>query len=134
MNNVTILLNRMKIKERSDGRYEGRFTINNKRKSIYGSSKAEVKQRAKPHLQQAKWTFYQNAEKPVWGIPYWDTKRPKWRVWTKADSQIPEGSLRYRRKGNLTLCTWYEYQGYSWSVIGTIRNGTVCWNGKQDHR
>lgn len=40
----------MTIKSRTDGRYEGRITINNIRKSFYGRTKTEVKQKAKEYL------------------------------------------------------------------------------------
>lgn len=42
----------MNIKERPDGRLEGRITIKGKRKSFYGKTKAEVKQKAKVYLQK----------------------------------------------------------------------------------
>lgn len=50
MNNVSTIINSMKIKLRNDGRYEGRITINNKRKSFYGNTKTEVKNKAKEYL------------------------------------------------------------------------------------
>lgn len=40
----------MTIKVRSDGRYEGRLTINSVRKSFYGKTKSEVKNKAKEYL------------------------------------------------------------------------------------
>jgi len=40
----------MTIKNRSDGRYEGRLTIDGKRKSFYGNTKSEVKNKAKEYL------------------------------------------------------------------------------------
>ena len=40
----------MKIKERSDGRFEGRITVNGNRKSFYGKTKSEVKNKAKEFL------------------------------------------------------------------------------------
>lgn len=40
----------MNIRERSDGRLEGRLTINSQRKSFYGSTKTEIKQQAKEYL------------------------------------------------------------------------------------
>ena len=40
----------MTIKERSDGRFEGRITIEGKRKSFYGKTKSDVKARAKEYL------------------------------------------------------------------------------------
>lgn len=51
MNQVSAMINKMNIKERSsDGRLEGRMTINGIRKSFYGATKAEVKQSAKDYL------------------------------------------------------------------------------------
>ena len=50
MNNVTAIINKMNIKPRNDGRFEGRITNDGKRKSFYGKTKAEVKQKAKEYL------------------------------------------------------------------------------------
>lgn len=50
MNNVSAVINTMAIKERSDGRFEGRITIDGKRKSFYGKTKAEVKNKTKEYL------------------------------------------------------------------------------------
>ena len=50
MNNVSAIINKMNIKERADGRLEGRITVNGKRKSFYGMTKAEVKNSAKQYL------------------------------------------------------------------------------------
>ena len=49
MNNVTTMINNMTIRERKDGRYEGRLTIDGKRKGFYGSTKTEVKKKAKEY-------------------------------------------------------------------------------------
>ena len=46
MNNVSAMINQMTIKERSDGRFEGRLTVNGNRKSFYGKTKSEVKNKA----------------------------------------------------------------------------------------
>ena len=40
----------MDIREREDGRLEGRLTIKGKRKSFYGKTKTDVKQKAKEYL------------------------------------------------------------------------------------
>lgn len=40
----------MSISKRNDGRYEGRITNDGKRKSFYGKTKSEVKQKAKEYL------------------------------------------------------------------------------------
>lgn len=50
MNNVTAIINNMSINKRNDGRYEGRITNDGKRKSFYGKTKTEVKQKAKEFL------------------------------------------------------------------------------------
>lgn len=50
MNNVMATIKDMSIKQRVDGRYEGRLTINNVRKSFYGRTKTEVKQKTKEYL------------------------------------------------------------------------------------
>ena len=52
MNNVSAMINQMTIKERSDGRFEGRVTVNGNRKSFYGKTKSEVKNKAKEYLQK----------------------------------------------------------------------------------
>lgn len=49
MINVSTIVNGMTIKQRSDGRYEGRITVVT-RKSFYGKTKAEVRQKAKEYL------------------------------------------------------------------------------------
>ena len=49
MNNVSAMINQMTIKERSDGRFEGRLTVNGNRKSFYGKTKSEVKNKAKEY-------------------------------------------------------------------------------------
>lgn len=50
MNNTSVIINNMKINERSDGRLEGRITVNGKRKSFYGKTKSEIKNKAKEYL------------------------------------------------------------------------------------
>lgn len=62
----------MAIKERADGRLEGRITINDKRKSFYGSTKAEVKKRAKEYLLKIE-NGYKEPEKIIFNeyIEYW---------------------------------------------------------------
>lgn len=52
MNNVSAAINGMNIKLRPDNRFEGRITIKGTRKSFYGATKAEVKQKAKEYLQK----------------------------------------------------------------------------------
>lgn len=50
MNNVSVIINNMSIRLRSDGRYEGRLTNDGVRKSFYGKTKSEVKNKAKEYL------------------------------------------------------------------------------------
>ena len=50
MSNVTAVINNMTIKLRSDKRYEARLTLDGKRKSFYGKTKAEVKNKTKEYL------------------------------------------------------------------------------------
>lgn len=50
LNNVSAMISCMTIKSRTDGRYEGRLTIEGKRKSFYGNTKSEVKNKAKDYL------------------------------------------------------------------------------------
>lgn len=52
LSNVSSILNGMNIKQRPDNRFEGRITINGVRKSFYGSTKLEVKRKAKVYLQK----------------------------------------------------------------------------------
>lgn len=48
--NVNAAIRKMTIKERNDGRYEGRITLDGKRKSFYGATKVEVKNKAREFL------------------------------------------------------------------------------------
>lgn len=52
MNNVSAMINNMSINMRNDNRFEGRMTVNGIRKSFYGNTKSEVKQKAKEYLQK----------------------------------------------------------------------------------
>lgn len=52
MNNVSAVINNMKINMRNDNRFEGRITVNGTRKSFYGTTKSEVKNKAKEYLQK----------------------------------------------------------------------------------
>lgn len=52
LTNIPSIINGMNIKQRPDGRYEGRLTINGTRKSFYGSTKVEVKRKVKTYLQK----------------------------------------------------------------------------------
>ena len=52
MNNVSSMISNMNVKMRQDNRFEGRLTVNGVRKSFYGNTKSEVKQRAREYLQR----------------------------------------------------------------------------------
>lgn len=71
MNNITAMVNSMTIKLRSDGRYEGRITVL-KRKSFYGKTKAEVRNKAKEYLQKIE-NGYKDPKKVTLNdfIEYW---------------------------------------------------------------
>ena len=49
----------MVIKARQDNRFEGRITVNGTRKSFYGTTKAEVKQKARKYLQKIENGYYE---------------------------------------------------------------------------
>ena len=66
MNNVSAMINQMTIKERSDGRFEGRLTVNGNRKSFYGKTKSEVKNKAKEYLQKVE-NGYKDPKKILFG-------------------------------------------------------------------
>lgn len=78
MNNISTIINEMSIKKRSDGRFEGRITVKEKRKSFYGKTKVEVKQKAKEYLQKVE-QGYKEPEKIRLNdyIEYW-LKTYKW--------------------------------------------------------
>lgn len=78
MNNVTAIVNAMTIKLRSDGRYEGRITNYGNRKSFYGKTKTEVKQKAKEYLLKLE-NGYRDPKKIVFNdyAEYW-LKTYKW--------------------------------------------------------
>lgn len=72
MNNISNIINRMSIVNRTDGRYEGRITVDGKRKGFYGKSKVEVKQKAKEYLMKVE-NGYREPEKIALNdyIVYW---------------------------------------------------------------
>ena len=71
MNNIAAIVNNMTIKLRSDGRYEGRITVL-KRKSFYGKTKSEVKNKAKEYLLKIE-NGYREPQKIILNeyIEYW---------------------------------------------------------------
>lgn len=72
MNNVKAIIKGMTLYKRSDGRYEGRITVNGKRKSFYGTTKVEVKNKAKEYLTKVE-NGYIEPTKVVFNeyIEYW---------------------------------------------------------------
>lgn len=76
--NVRASVNGMTIKMRSDGRWEGRLTVRDKRKSFYGKSKDAVKQKAREYLQKVA-NGYKEPKKILLNeyIEYW-LKTYKW--------------------------------------------------------
>ena len=61
-NNVKSIINKMTITQRKDIRFEGKITINGKRKSFYGKTKKEVKDKAKEYLMKVE-NGYKESEK-----------------------------------------------------------------------
>ncbi len=78
MNNVSAMINCMTIKNRTDGRYEGRLTVEGKRKSFYGNTKSEVKNKAKDYLMKVE-NGFRESKKVLLNdyIVYW-LKTYKW--------------------------------------------------------
>lgn len=71
MNNIS-KINNMTVLARKDGRYEGRVSIEGKRKSFYGKTKVEVKDKAKEFLKKVE-NGYKEPEKITLNeyIVYW---------------------------------------------------------------
>lgn len=78
MNNVSVIINNMSIRQRSDGRYEGRLTNNGVRKSFYGKTKSEIKNKAKEYLTKVE-NGFKEPKKIILNdyIEYW-LKTYKW--------------------------------------------------------
>ena len=72
MNNISKIINNISILDRKDGRYEGRVSINGKRKSFYGKTKVEVKEKTKKFLLKVE-NGYKEPEKITLNdyIVYW---------------------------------------------------------------
>ena len=68
----------MSIRERKDGRLEGRITVQGTRKSFFGSTKSEVKNKAKEYLMKIE-NGYKEPKKIIFNdyIEYW-LKEYKW--------------------------------------------------------
>jgi integrase len=72
LNNATTIVNAMVIRERRGGKLEGRITIKGKRKSLYGDTKTEVKNKAKEYLSKVE-NGYSDPKKIILNeyIEYW---------------------------------------------------------------
>lgn len=110
MNNVSVIINNMSIKQRSDGRYEGRLTNDGKRKSFYGKTKAEVKTKAKEYLTKVE-NGYKEPKKIILNnyIEYW-LKTYKWnkiepssytRLYRVYDCQIRNSTIGNKNIGQI---------------------------------
>ena len=112
MNNVKIssIINNMSIKLRSDGRYEGRLTNDSVRKSFYGKTKAEVKNKAKEYLTKIE-NGYKEPKKIILNdyIEYW-LKTYKWnkiepssytRLYRVYDCQIKNSDIGKKQIGQI---------------------------------
>ncbi len=114
MNNVSAAINNMKIKLRNDGRYEGRITINKKRKSFYGTTKAEIKNKAKEYLTKIE-NGYKEPEKISLNayIEYW--------LLTYKLNKIEPSS--YARLSSVYKCQIKDALGYK--MIGGITSKDI---------
>lgn len=108
MNNVTAIIKTMNIKQRTDGRYEGRVTNNGIRKSFYGKTKAEVKNKAKEYLTKIE-NGYREPKRILLNdyIEYW-LKAYKWnkiepssftRLYRVYDTQIKDSAIGNKQIG-----------------------------------
>lgn len=72
MNNASAIINKATINLRTDGRYECRLTFEGKRKSFYGKTKVEVKQKIKEYLYKIE-NGYKEPQNIVFNdyIEYW---------------------------------------------------------------
>ena len=110
MNNVSVIINNMSIKQRTDGRYEGRLTNDGVRKSFYGKTKTEVKNKAKEYLTKVE-NGYKEPKKIILNdyIEYW-LKTYKWnkiepssytRLYRVHDCQIRNSAIGNKNIGNI---------------------------------
>lgn len=107
-NNYTTIINKMTIRQRPDKRYEGRITIDGKRKGFYGCTKTEVKNKAKEYLAELQENEFIPEKKIKLNeyIPYWleNYKKNKIqpssysRLWTTFYKQIKPTI------GNMYIC------------------------------
>lgn len=116
MNIISSIVNNMTIRERKDGRLEGRISIQGKRKGFYGKTKTEVKNQAKEHLQKVE-NGYKEPKSIIFNeyMEYWLT--------TFKENKIESSS--YNR-----LCSVYTHQIHD--SIGNKKIGQITTKDIQD--
>ena len=116
MNIISSIVNNMTIRERKDGRLEGRISIQGKRIGFYGKTKTEVKNQAKEHLQKVE-NGYKEPKNVIFNeyMEYWLTTFKK--------NKIEFSS--YNR-----LCCVYAHQIHN--SIGNIKIGQITTKDIQD--
>ena len=116
MNIISSIVNNMTIRERKDGRLEGRISIQGKRIGFYGKTKTEVKNQAKEHLQKVE-NGYKEPKNVIFNeyMEYWLTTFKK--------NKIEFSS--YNR-----LCSVYAHQIHN--SIGNKKIGQITTKDIQD--
>ena len=116
MNIISSIVNNMTIRERKDGRLEGRISIQGKRIGFYGKTKTEVKNQAKDHLQKVE-NGYKEPKCIIFNeyMEYWLT--------TFKENKIESSS--YNR-----LCSVYAHQIHD--SIGNKKIGQISTKDIQD--
>ena len=116
MNIISSIVNNMTIRERKDGRLEGRISIQGKRIGFYGKTKTEVKNQAKEHLQKVE-NGYKEPKNVIFNeyMEYWLTTFKK--------NKIEFSS--YNR-----LCSVYAHQIHD--SIGNKKIGQITTKDIQD--
>lgn len=116
MNIISSIVNNMTIRERKDGRLEGRISIRGKRIGFYGKTKTEVKNQAKEHLQKVE-NGYKEPKNVIFNeyMEYWLTTFKK--------NKIEFSS--YNR-----LCSVYAHQIHD--SIGNKKIGQITTKDIQD--
>lgn len=116
MNIISSIVNNMTIRERKDGRLEGRISIQGKRIGFYGKTKTEVKNQAKEHLQKVE-NGYKEPKSIIFNeyMEYWLT--------TFKENKIESSS--YNR-----LCSVYTHQIHD--SIGNKKIGQITTKDIQD--
>ena len=116
MNIISSIVNNMTIRERKDGRLEGRISIQGKRIGFYGKTKTEVKNQANEHLQKVE-NGYKEPKSVIFNeyMEYWLTTFKK--------NKIEFSS--YNR-----LCSIYAHQIHD--SIGNKKIGQITTKDIQD--